>query len=226
VRGRAFPAPSTFQKKEVGRADSDTMAGLNPVAQNIMQSLSGQSSLLMKMQILSLGKNYDVMDANQTVLCRIGLDSSQNVQGGLVAGAVGGYLGRYLARSMNFTYTVKDPAGNLGLEIQKMGGGNNSQFQVFDPFLKTPVGRIDLKRSLIGGLHATWVAPAGQPIMSTKGNVIMRQYEILGPDGREIGHVRHKILAVRDVWQLELGVESNHLFSSIFATILDFEKKM
>ena len=31
---------------------------------------------------------------------------------------------------------------------------------------------------------------------------------------------------IRDVWELELGQGSNHLFSSIFATILDFEKEM
>ncbi len=202
------------------------MAGLNPVAQGIMQALSNQPNLLMKMQILSLGKNYDVMDPNQTVLCRIGLDSGQNVRGKLLESAVGGYIGRYAARSMDYTYTVKDPAGNLGFEIRKTGGGNHSQFHVVDPFLRTPVGLIELKRSLMGGLAATWLAPAGQPLMTTKGNILRRTYEILGPDGREVGQVRHKILAVRDVWQLDLSGGSNHLFSSIFATILDFEKEM
>jgi uncharacterized protein YxjI len=167
-----------------------------------------------------------VMDPNQTVLCRIGLDSGQNARGQMIEGAVGGYLGRYAARSMNYTYTVKDPAGNLGFEIRKSGGGNHSQFQVVDPFLGTAVGVIELKRSLMGGLDATWVAPGGQPLMRTKGSILRRQYEIVGPDGREMGHVRHKILAVRDVWELELDPGSNHLFSSMFATILDFEKEM
>jgi uncharacterized protein YxjI len=206
------------------------MAGLNPVAQNIVQALSSQSTLLMKMQILSFGKNYDVMDPNKTPLCRIGLDAGQNVSGKLLGAAVsqiaGDYIGRYAARSMNYTYTVKDPAGNLGLEIRKTGGGNRSQFQVVDPMAGAPVGMIDLKRSLIGGLKASWLAPTGQPLMQTKGNIIRRKYTITGPDGRELGRVRHKILAIRDVWQLELDPGSNHLFSSIFATILDFEKKM
>jgi len=202
------------------------MAGLNPVAQNIMQTLSNQPSLVMKMQILSFGKNYDVMDPNQTVLCRIGLDSGQNMQGQMLEGAIGGYLGRYAARSVNYTYKVKDSAGNVGFEIRKTGGGNHSQFQVVDPFLGTSVGMIELKRSLMGGLTATWLAPAGQPLMTTKGSILRRTYEIVGPDGREIGHVRHKILAVRDVWELELNPGSNHLFSSMFATILDFEKEM
>jgi len=200
--------------------------GLNPVAQSLMQTLSNQPSLVMKMQILSMGKNYDVMDPAQTVLCRIGLDASQNMQGKAVESLVGGYIGRYAARSGNYTYTVKDPAGNLGFEIRKTGGGNHSQFHVVDPFLGTAVGLIELKRSLMGGLDATWLAPNGQPIMTTKGSILRRTYEMVGADGREIGHVRHKILAVRDVWELELGAGSNHLFSSMFATILDFEKEM
>ena len=206
------------------------MAGLNPTAQNIVQALSSQSTLLMKMRILSLGKNYDVMDATQRVLCQIGLDAGQNVAGQMLGSAVsqlaGEYIGRYAARSMNYTYTVKDAAGNLGLEIRKTGGGNHSQFQVSEPMGGTPVGLIDLKRSLIGGLNAIWIAPAGQALMSTKGNILRRKYSILGPDGRDVGRVRHKILAIRDVWQLDLDPGSNHLFSSIFATILDFEKKM
>jgi hypothetical protein len=184
----------------------------------------------MKMQILSFGKNYDVMDSNQRPLCRIGLDAGQNVSGQLLAGAVGavagGYIGRYAARSMNYTYTVKDAAGNLGLEIRKTGGGNHSTFQVVDPAGGAPVGSIDMKRSLIGGLHATWIAPSGPPLMVTKGNIIRRKYAIMGPNGREVGRVRHKILAIRDVWQLELDPGSNHLYSAIFATVLDFEKKM
>jgi uncharacterized protein YxjI len=202
------------------------MGGLNPVAQNIMQALSNQPSLVMKMHILSAGKNYDVMDPNQRVLCRIELDASQNMQGQMLGNAIGGYLGRYVERSVNYVYRVKDPEGNIGFEIQKSGGGNHSQFQVIDPFLKTSVGVIQLKRSLMGGLEATWVAPAGQPLMTTKGSILRRTYEIVGADGHEVGHVRHKVLAVRDVWELELGAGSNHLFSSIFATILDFEKEM
>jgi uncharacterized protein YxjI len=206
------------------------LAGLNPTAQNIVQALSSQSTLLMKMRILSLGKNYDVMDPNQRVLCQIGLNAGQNIAGQMIGSAVasiaGDYIGRYATRSMNYTYTVKDPGGNLGLEIRKTGGGNHSQFQVNDTMSGSAVGLIDMKRSLIGGLKATWLAPGGQPLMSTKGNIIRRKYSIVGPDGREVGRVRHKILAIRDVWQLELDPGSNHLFSSIFATILDFEKKM
>ncbi|HEV2231151.1 MAG TPA: hypothetical protein VGS18_03075, partial [Thermoplasmata archaeon] len=60
----------------------------------------------------------------------------------------------------------------------------------------------------------------------TKGNIIRRKYEIRDGANRPVGHVRHKILAIRDVWQLELSPGVNHLYSALFATVLDFEKKM
>lgn len=206
------------------------MAGMNPAAQNIVNSLQGQQTLLMKMQILSLGKNYWVMDKEQHPLCYIGLDAGQNVSGALLKSAVsqvaGDYIGRYAARSMQYTYTVKDASNQTAMLIKKGSGGNKTHFDVVDAATGGSFGGIDMKRSLIGGLHATWVAPNGQPMMVTKGNIIRRKYSIQGPDGKEIGRVRHKILAIRDVWQLEFETGANHLYSAIFATILDFEKKM
>lgn len=105
-------------------------------------------------------------------------------------------------------------------------GGNTATFQVVDAATQSQVGRIELKRSLIGGLKATWVDPSGVVYLHTKGNILRRKYEILGPQGERWGRVRHKILAVRDVWQLELDPRVNHLYSALFATVLDFEKKM
>jgi uncharacterized protein YxjI len=205
-------------------------APLNPVAQSIVQRLSNQSTLLMKMRILSLGKNYDVMDPNQQVLCQIGLDAGQNVKGAVVGAAVsqiaGGYIGRYAQRSLNYTYLVRDAQGMPALEIRKQGGGNTSQFHVVDPASSGGVGLIHLRRSLLGGLKADWQGPGGQSYLSTKGNIVRRKYEILGPNGASVGRVRHKILAIRDVWQLELAPTVNHLYSALFATVLDFEKKM
>lgn len=203
---------------------------MNPIAQSVVQSLSGHPMLLMKMRILSFGKNYDVMDAQQQVLCQVGLDAGQNVKGALVGSAVsqlaGGYVGRWAQRSLQYTYVVRDAQGNPALEIRKGSGGNKSQFQVVDPQLNAVVGSIDMQRSLIGGLKASWVAPDGQTYLRSKGNIIRRKYEIVGPQGASVGRVRHKILAIRDVWQLELDPQVNHLYSALFATILDFEKKM
>jgi len=203
---------------------------MNPYAQGIVTALANQPKLLMKMRILSLGKNYDVMDPNQQVLCQVGLDASQNMTGSVVSSVVGsvagGYVGRWAGRSLAYTYLVRDAGGTVALAINKGSGGNQAQFQVVDVVTGTSFGRIDLKRSLIGGLKATWVAPDGQVWLHTKGNIIRRKYAILGPDGKEVGRVRHKILAIRDVWELEFESGANHLFSAIFATILDFEKKM
>ncbi len=196
----------------------------------IVQALSGQQTLLMKMRILSFGKYYDVMDLNQTVLMTIGLDAGQNVKGQLLGAAVGsfagGYVGRWMTRRQEYVYEVKDPQGNLFLEIRKGLGGNAATFEVVEMVTQAPVGRIDMRRSLIGGLQATWVAPTGQAYLNTRGNILRRQYEILGPQGESFGRVRHNVLAIRDVWQLELDPRVNHLYSALFATILDFEKKM
>ncbi|MCI4350446.1 MAG: hypothetical protein L3K15_02895 [Thermoplasmata archaeon] len=206
------------------------MAGLSPTAQNLVEALANRPLLLMKMRILSLGKNYDVMDEQKNVLCTIGLDAGQNVTGSLVKGAVsslaGDYVGRWAARSMKYTYTVKDAAGQVAMTINKGSGGNKALFDLVDTGSNVAIGTIQMKRGLIGGLKATWVAPGGQTTMMTKGNIIRRKYRIVDPAGREIGHVRHKILAIRDVWQLQLEAGINHLYGAIFAAILDFEKKM
>lgn len=205
-------------------------ASANVSAQAVLANLSNQSMLLMRMKVLSFGKNYDVMDASERVLCQVGLDSGQNVKGQMVGAAIGSiagdYLGRYVQRSLQYTYTVKDPAGNLAYEIRKGSGGNTSTFTIVDPAVNAPVGRIEMKRSLIGGLKATWVAPDSATYFHTKGNIIRRQYSIVGPNGQEAGHVRHKILAIRDVWQLSLNPGINHLYAALFAVVLDFEKKM
>ncbi|MCI4365671.1 MAG: hypothetical protein L3K10_06395 [Thermoplasmata archaeon] len=203
---------------------------MSPVTQGIVSALANQPKLLMKMRILSFGKNYDVMDPNQRVLCQVGLDAKQNITGQVVASAVsqlaGDYIGRWAGRSLAYTYLVRDPNGTVAIAINKGTGGNKAQFQIVDSASGASFGVIDLKRSLIGGLKANWVGPDGQTWLHTKGNIIRRKYAILGPDGRELGRVRHKILAIRDVWQLEFESGANHLFSAIFATILDFEKKM
>lgn len=41
-----------------------------------------------------------------------------------------------------------------------------------------------------------------------------------------MGSVRHKIAAIRDIWNLKLSGGANILNAAIFATVLDFEKEM
>lgn len=205
-------------------------ASMNPAAQNLVSSLNGQPLLLMKMAILSLGKNYSIMDKDQRLLGTISLDASQNVTGAVISSAVsqvaGSYVGRWAARRREYEYEVKDAQGQLAMHIRKGKGGNASIFQVVDATTGGSFGHIDMRRSLFGGLKAAWIAPDGSQLMSSKGNIIRRKYKIVGANGAELGRVRHKILAIRDVWQLELDPGTNHLYSAIFATILDFEKQM
>ena len=79
----------------------------------------------------------------------------------------------------------------------------------------------------MGGMSAEWQDPqSGSTLITTKGNVIRRQYEMVDPSGSQIATVRHKIVAVRDVWQLQITGGTNHLHAVIFATVLDFEKEM
>ena len=111
-------------------------AAMNPAAQNLVTALNGQPKLLMKMAILSLGKNYSIMDGNQRVLGTIGLDAGQNLKGAFVGAAVseiaGSYVGRWAARRREYEYEVKDSQGQLAMHIRKGQGGNTSVFQVVD----------------------------------------------------------------------------------------------
>lgn len=205
------------------------MAAPNSSAQWIISALANHPKLLMKRRIMSFGDHYDVMDENQNVLCTVGLDAKQNMTGQLVGAAVGavagGIVGSWAQRSRQYTYTVKDPQGNVGMLVNKGPGGYKARFDIVDPANGGGFGYINIKRGFLGGMKAHWFSPQGQEMMSTKGNIIRRKYAIMDGGGQEIGRVRHKILAIRDVWQLEFEGSSNHLYSAIFAAVLDFEKK-
>ncbi len=221
--GIHLPKPLSFWR------NGEFMATPNQAAQGILGALANHPKLLMKRRILSFGDYYDVMDEGQQVICTVGLDAAQNVKGAMVGAAVGAiagdYIGRFAQRSRRYTYSVKDPQGNLAMEIRKGSGGNTSQFDIVDAATGGNFGAILMKRSIFGGLKARWVTPDGLPIMLSKGNIIRRKYSIVDAGGRELGRVRHKILAIRDVWQLEFETGSNHLYSALFAIVLDFEKK-
>lgn len=190
---------------------------------NVIQALEGNTELLMKKKMIALGKHYTVMDKDQRPLCSVHLDWGQNMGGALLSSLGGKWLGR---RSQ-YLYEVKDANDQLALEIRKGVGSFKAQFTVVELEGNTNLGIISLKRSLIGGMRAQWLDPSSsQVLMHTKGNVIRRKYVILDPQGNEIAKVRHKIMAIRDVWQIYLNSQSSHLNAMIFATILDFEKEM
>lgn len=195
----------------------------NEPLETINKALSGKSELLMKKKILAAGKNYAVMDENENHLCYVYLSAKQNIVGKLLSDAIGSWAGREMA----YTYIVQDAFNQNALIVKKGAGAWSANFGVFDAVSEEQIAMIGLKRGLIGGMQAQWIdKETGKTTMSTKGNVIKRQYAIVDQNGQEIGHVRHKIVAVRDVWNLNLTPEANILNAAIFATVLDFEKEM
>lgn len=191
--------------------------------ENINNALAGQSELLMKQKLVQLGKNYWVMDSNQKTLCNVRLDMGSNIAGNLISGIAGKWAGRM----GKYTYVVSDANDQTALEIRKGSGSFKTFFEITEPDTGETIGGIGLQRSLVGGMQAVWQEPqSGNPLITTKGNVLRRQYAMLDPNGNEIATVRHKIAAIRDVWQLKINGPENHLHSVIFAAILDFEKEM
>lgn len=200
---------------------ADTMS--KQALDNVMNSLNGQTELLMKKHIISLGKFYDVMDSNQSKLFSVRLDWGSNMAGNMLAGQ----LGRWAGRMMHYTYSVYDGNNEIALEINKGSGAFKSTFQVVEPETGEKMGSIYMKRSLIGGMNANWLdASSNQPTINTKGNIMRRQYTMLNQNMAEVATVRHKIVAVRDVWTLNITDSSDSLHAVIFATVLDFEKEM
>lgn len=196
---------------------------VNEPLEAINKALSGKSELLMKKKILAAGKNYAVMDENQNHLCYVYLSAKQNIVGNLLSGALGSWVGR----EMGYTYMVQDAFNQDALVVKKGAGAWSANFGIFDAVTGEQTAMIGLKRSLIGGMQAQWLdKDSGQTLMQTKGNVLKRQYQILDANGGELGAVRHKIAAVRDVWMLKLDPGANILNAAIFATVLDFEKEM
>lgn len=195
----------------------------NDALDNIKKALEGKTDLLMKKKILSVGKNYAVMDENQNHLCYVYLSATQNVVGNLLSGALGSWAGR----EMGYTYIVQDADNQEALIVKKGAGAWKASFGIFDAVSGEQEAMISLKRGLVGGMQAQWQDKlSNQVTMTTKGNVLRRKYSILDQTQQEIGHVRHKIAAIRDVWNLGLTQGANILNAAIFATILDFEKEM
>lgn len=197
---------------------------MSPPVQNIVTALANRPTLVMQKAIASMAKNYSVLDENQQLLCGISLDSSQNVTGEAIRAIP--FAGKYVSRGRTYTYRMTDASGALALEIRKGEGTWAAQFDVVDPVAGGTFGSIRMNHGFMGGMQGQWVSPTGEVLMQTEGNVVRREYQIVGPQGAPIGKVRHKVMAVHDLWQLDLAPGSNHLYSAIFAAILDFEKEM
>ena len=190
----------------------------------ILKAVENKNEILMKKKIIALGKHYNVMDKDKNTLCSVHLSLWQNMGGE----GMSRYVGKWAGRSMKYTYLIKDAQENIGLEVRKYNGSWKTAFEVVEPDSNVIMGKIWLKRSfLIGGIKARWVNKENDnPLITVKGNVMRRKYRMLSPDGKEIAKVRHKIVAVRDVWKLEIKDTNKDLEAIIFAAVLDFEKEM
>jgi uncharacterized protein YxjI len=191
---------------------------------SITAELNGKEEILMKKKIVALGKHYNVMDKDKNNICSVHLSWGQNLGGE----SISQYGGKWIGRSMKYTYKIKDNQDELALEVKKYAGSWKTSFEVVEPETGTIIGKILLKRSfLIGGIKARWTkSDSDDPVMTVKGNVMRRKYLIVGSDGKEIAKIRHKIVAVRDVWPIKLYDKKMGLQAIIFAAVLDFEKEM
>lgn len=191
--------------------------------ENIKKSLVGKSELLMKQKIIQLGKNYWVMDSDENTLCNVRLDWGSNMAGNMVSGVAG----RWAGRMMHYTYVVSDANNDPALEIRKGSGSFKTYFDVVEPETGERLGGIGLSRSLVGGMKTAWQDPqSSEIVLTTKGNVLRRQYSMVDGNSNEVASVRHKIVAIRDVWQLRISGMEHQLQAIVFSVVLDFEKEM
>ncbi|MHB8360876.1 MAG: LURP-one-related/scramblase family protein [Thermoplasmataceae archaeon] len=192
--------------------------------ESVIKAVGNHSEILMKKKIIALGKHYNVMDKEKNTLCSVHLSLWQNMGGE----AMSRYVGKWLGRSMKYTYEIKDDQDNIALEVRKYSGGWTTSFEVVEPDSNNVIGKIWLKRKfLTGGMKAMWVDKGSEnPLITVKGNIMRRKYRMLSPDGKEIAKVRHKVVAVRDVWKIQINDPKHNLEAIIFAAVLDFEKEM
>ncbi len=187
--------------------------------------LRGQKNFLVQHQVISLGHSYRVMDAHKHHLFTVRGDAGQNLQGNLLAGALGGgYLGRLAGRSVNMTYSLVTEGETVHGQVLKEGGGNQSTFTLTDPAGQRWLV-VHLQRGVMGGITATAVNPAGQPMMQTSGNLLRHNFVIKDPSGKELAKVHEAWVAVRDTYNVDLMGEIDPMYPLVFTILIDFEKE-
>lgn len=188
--------------------------------------LVGQRSFLVQHQIMSFGHSYRVMDAQQRHLFAVQGNTNQNLSGnilGTLAGGSDSYFGRMAARSVNMSYTLVNPAGAVFGTILKEGGANQSTFTLVDPQGQRWVV-VQLNRGMMGGITAAAMAPTGQPMMQTSGNLMRHNFMIKGAGGEDLAKVHEAWVAIRDTYNVDLMGNIDPLFPLVFTILIDFEK--
>jgi uncharacterized protein YxjI len=179
--------------------------------------LAGRTHFLLRQRALAIGATYDVLDENKNALFKIKQDASQ-AAGTALVGAVAGK--RYMSRSYRILTADDREVG----QIAKGSGAFKTAYQVALSDGRV-VAAINVKRSLIGGLKASLLDPTGRPMITTKGNLIRRKYQMKDGAGAELAKVTAKMLQIRDTYKVELTTSNLHpIYPLTFAIIIDFEK--
>lgn len=177
--------------------------------------------------MMSMGHSYRVMDQEKRHLFTVQGNVKQNLMGNLVGGMLGGggnsYLERVAARSGSMTYSVVHPSGAVVGTITKEGGPNHSLFTLMDA-ASQPRVTIRLERGMMGGITATAVAPNGQPILQTSGNLARHNFLIKDSAGTDVVKVHEAWAAVRDTYNIDLLGNVDPLYPLVFSILIDFEK--
>lgn len=181
--------------------------------------LVGQKKFLLRQRALAIGATYDVLDENKNALFKIKQSAGEAVGTALVGAVAGRLAKRYMKR--NYDILTADDRG-VG-KIAKGSGAFKTGYTITLNDGRT-IGVINVKRSLIGGLKASLLDMNGQPMISTKGNLIRRKYMMKDNGGNEIARVTAKMLQIRDTYSVELKGQMHPIYPLTFAVIIDFEK--
>jgi len=182
---------------------------------------------MIRQKALAIGSTYTVMDENKSDLFMIKQAGSEAVKtavvgaaiGALAGGAIGGVAKRRMER--NFDIMTLD-----GRWVGRIHKGKGAYKAPFDVTLSNGqiVAKIATKRSFIGGMKATLLDANGQPMITTKGNLIRRKYMMKDNAGNEVARVTAKILQIRDTYTIDLKGNMHPIYPLSFAIIIDFQK--
>jgi uncharacterized protein YxjI len=182
---------------------------------------------MIRQKALAIGDTYTVMDENKSDLFMIKQGGKEAVKAALAGAAfsalAGDTLGGIAKRRMERNFDIMTLDGRWVGRIHKGKGAYKAPFDVTLSNGQI-VAKIATKRSFIGGMKATLLDANGQPMITTKGNLIRRKYMMKDNAGNEIARVTAKILQIRDTYTVELKGNMHPIYPLSFAIIIDFQK--
>ncbi len=208
------------------------MPGLGPIAEGLRLVLGSHSTVSVhRKETILHARNYEVMDANrQRLLCLV-KEATIRFDPKMYAGMGLPSAGTEAAKlTKTGGFLVEDSAGNTALMVLKFRRQERDghTYHVVDPEAHAFVGFIHAKAPPRKPVtEAVWATVDGRVLMSTSGKRPGEggyAYVLSDPDGRELSIVRHRALAFRDIWDIEMKPGSEHLASMILATVWECER--